>query len=738
MKKYFMFLFLLAGVWQQVMAEDVSISNASDLIAFASRVNNGETTLNGILTADIDLTGESFTRIGNRTYKYAGAFDGQGHSVTLDMNITGTSSADKCQGFFGCATIGASFSNLIIKGSVTSKANCTAALVGEIDGNGTVTISKVGCEATVNCTGSYVGAFIGNNSGGKAKIVASNCYNTGIISGSSSVGIMQGYGSGTYTNVYNSYSGRAFGSGTYTNCYTAGSGSGTGLTTEISAESVSSGELCFNLGSAFTQDLENETHPMLFSSYGKRVYRFGSAGSYTYSNDNNVTIGSAGDLIYFAGLVNEGQTTLNGILTADIDLTGKGFTRIGNRTYKYAGAFDGQGHSVTLDMNITGTADSDKCQGLFGCVTGGASISNVIVKGSITCRANCVAALVGETNGSGTVTITNVGCEATVNGTGTYVGAFLGNNSGGNTKVVVTNSYNTGNITSGGVEFSVMGGWCSGTSTYTNVYNTGSVTGPSNATGGKFTRNNNGTCTNCYTTEAGTQAGLTTEISAASITSGELCYKLGSAFRQVLGEGGDAYPVLDTSKPNVYQLTVGNAGYASFVPEVNVAAIPTGVEVYVGENKGSYLHLEKVTEVPADNAFVVKAAEGNYYYNNTDAARSLGGVTNNLTYSPVAFSSDGTQYCLANLTSGVGFYMVKSGTSIPARKVYLSVTTANVKAFYGFDEDDATGIRSMEDGRGQTEDGAIFNLAGQMVSGKSVNGKLPKGINIINGKKILF
>ena len=127
------------------MAEVVSISKASELIAFASRVNGGETTLGANLTADIDLTGESFTRIGNRTYKYAGAFDGQGHSVTLDMNITGTSDADKCQGLFGCATGGASFSNLIIKGSITCKANCVAALLGEANGSGTITISNVGC-----------------------------------------------------------------------------------------------------------------------------------------------------------------------------------------------------------------------------------------------------------------------------------------------------------------------------------------------------------------------------------------------------------------------------------------------------------------------------------------------------------------------------------------------------------------------------------------------------------------
>ena len=45
--------------------------------------------------------------------------------------------------------------------------------------------------------------------------------------------------------------------------------------------------------------------------------------------------------------------------------------------------------------------------------------------------------------------------------------------------------------------------------------------------------------------------------------------------------------------------------------------------------------------------------------------------------------------------------------------------------------DDATGISLMEDGRSQMEDGAIYNLAGQRLD------KMLKGINIVNGKKIL-
>ena len=464
---------------------------------------------------------------------------------------------------------------------------------------------------------------------------------------------------------------------------------------------------------------------MLFSTYNKRVYRFGSAGSYTYSNDGNVNIGSAEDLMLFAGYVNEGQTTLNGKLTTDIDLTGKNAERIGNRTYKYAGAFDGQGHSVTLDMDITGTTDAYKCQGLFGCAAGGASFSNLIIKGSVTSATNCVAALVGEVgtneNAGGIITIRNVGCEATVSG-GAYVGAFVGNDWGSRITLDLENCYNTGNITGNSSNSSVMGGSVRGESRYKNVYNTcSSVT---------FVSGNMGTCTNCYTTGSGSQSGLTTGISTASVASGELCYNLGSAFRQVLGEGGDAHPVLDSSKPNVYKLTVSDAGYASFVPEVNVAAIPKGVEVYVGQDNTTYLHLEEVKELPANNAFIVKAAEGNYYYNNTDAAITLS-KTNHLKFYTTDTASTGSQYCLANKSDGVGFYKVQSGIMIPARKAFLQVSSP-VKAFYGFDEDDATSINeALEIKNEELYEGVIFNLGGQHIS------KMQKGINIINGKKVL-
>ncbi len=81
--------------------------------------------------------------------------------------------------------------------------------------------------------------------------------------------------------------------------------------------------------------------------------------------------------------------------------------------------------------------------------------------------------------------------------------------------------------------------------------------------------------------------------------------------------------------------------------------------------------------------------------------------------------------------SGKEFVKVNAGT-VPAGKALLpaSALSSSVKAFTFVFEDDATGIEetlSNSPLKGEN----IYNLAGQMVNGKSVNGKLPKGIYIV-------
>ena len=75
------------------------------------------------------------------------------------------------------------------------------------------------------------------------------------------------------------------------------------------------------------------------------------------------------------------------------------------------------------------------------------------------------------------------------------------------------------------------------------------------------------------------------------------------------------------------------------------------------------------------------------------------------------------------------FVKVNAG-QVPAGKALLPVSamTSGVKTFTFIFDDDATGISNVET---FTEEGAIYNLAGQRLQ------KMQKGINIVNGKKIL-
>ena len=389
----------------------------------------------------------------------------------------------------------------------------------------------------------------------------------------------------------------------------------------------------------------------------------------------NYTIANAGQLIRFSEIVNGGNQSVGGTLLCDIDMENSTrFTPIGLYTdgdgskAPYAGEFNGGGH-VVKNMYVK-IADYEV--GMFSRIANGGRVHDLGIVDSYFESTNDIraGAIAGEAHN---VTLTN---------------CFSVNN-----EIETTDSQKAG------------------------------IAGEAASTTLSRCYTDNSTIANNYASLTdNTQAG----VSAAKMRSGELCLELGSPYRQTLGT--DAYPTTDSSKPNVYKLTVGSAGYASFVPEANIAAIPTGVTAYAGQKNGDWLHLEPVTELPADAALIVKAAEGNYYCNSTTEERSLG-TTNDLTFSSTAFESDGTYYCLADKDAGVGFYQVKSGVTIPARKAYLSVP-AGVKAFYGFDDDEATGIKALSNSPLKGE--SIYNLAGQRIS------KMQKGINIINGRKVLF
>lgn len=165
-------------------AEPYRISNAEDLKVFRNIVNGtGGQTKNtgacGVLTADIDLSGEEWTPIGKDlgSEAYTGNFNGNGHTIS-GLTITGNI---EYAGLFGCINNGATIADVTLKdGSISTTGTYAGGIVACAQGG---TITGCGNENPVTggsatCVGGIVGAIRGS-------IRIDRSYNTGTIAGTS-------------------------------------------------------------------------------------------------------------------------------------------------------------------------------------------------------------------------------------------------------------------------------------------------------------------------------------------------------------------------------------------------------------------------------------------------------------------------------------------------------------------------------------------------------------------------
>lgn len=263
----------------------------------------------------------------------------------------------------------------------------------------------------------------------------------------------------------------------------------------------------------------------------------------------------------------------------------------------FTGTFDGNGHTVTLDITAS-TANV----GLFSKLAGGAVVKNVITAGSVTttgkkCVAgiagyatdnvkieNCknTASITGNKNVGGilgeaynneesiSVGIKNCANEGAVNGTGSAVGGIVGKMEGQNS---IIDCYNRGNIT-GFNNYAGIVGQSTGAlvATIKNCYSVGAVTAYGASTNAGYALIGGGknyALTNCYAIKQdglnlaykGTNA--TTEEcdlkSADDMKSAEFAATLGSAFQYNVG----GYPTLKDPEPvvekNVVSISVKSA-----------------------------------------------------------------------------------------------------------------------------------------------------------------------------------
>ena len=270
-------------------------------------------------------------------------------------------------------------------------------------------------------------------------------------------------------------------------------------------------------------------------------------------NGNVYEISNAGQLYWFAQLVNSGEYTANGKLTADITVnenvmnsdgtlgsgTFRAWTPMGKSQSRYEGTFDGNFKTVSGLYFGNGSMD---CVGLFGCLGQNGLVKNLGILDTYFRGADYVGAIAGVNYG----TVDSCYSSASLKGrncvggiAGSVDGSFdnnAGSGYGGTVKHCYSLSFVQGDAYVGGVAGYVM--------------NTGSQLAGT------------GTVENCFflcdRTEPGEVDGL--PATRTEFASGEVAYYLGDAFGQTIGT--DEIPVFGGQK--VYRNQTGGCTDASF------------------------------------------------------------------------------------------------------------------------------------------------------------------------------
>ena len=180
---------------------------------------------------------------------------------------------------------------------------------------------------------------------------------------------------------------------------------------------------------------------------------------------------------------------------------------------------------------------------------------------------------------------------------------------------------------------------------------------------------------------------------------------------------------------------MGSNGYATYVPQVKDIDLSSfnndDLAAYtVSIAPEGWANLTQVTKIPTGSAVVMKGKAGSYKLPYTTGADKLTGNVLKAAENDVV--ANGTQYILAQVEGEVAFHQATENSVIPAGKGYLELDGAGplVKAFFG-DEESETAITNVNV-NGNANNAAIYNMAGQRIS------KLQKGVNIVNGKKVLY
>lgn len=634
---------------------------------FVALVNGGTANANARMTADIHL-GDDQTRIGstsdsNSALHYQGVFDGQGHKLTIAYVETGVSNL--------CAPFnkldGATVRNLHIKGTIHTAGIHGAGVAS--DSRGTTLIDKVWVEVDVTSTHSgwdECSGIVGCMKAGNltisdclftGSITASSSYNGGFIgykdSGSASVTNCLSTGTFNYTNSQDFLRGA-----TATNSYYTQFVGSVGSMILTTSAQLADGTIAFKLQQnradlVWGQRIGIDAAPVLTSDESYRVYRCINGG---YTNDpdlaytgleqdteNYYLLGSEWAWIDFAALVNGGTTNANARMTADIDL-GNDQTVIGSTTVSttahslgsgahYQGIFDGQGHTLTVAYNATGSNSASPFSSIEG-----ATIKNLHIDGTMISPLACGAGVASATGGNGNV-IQNVWVSTTITANGQswncsagIVGCVK------NGSVSIIDCLFTGSVTSSQSHNGCFVGYIdSGSATVTNCLSIANFT--YNGTSGFM-----GNYTNCYVKQFPSSIPAAMQVSNDDLADGTTASALQNSRPETIWVQD---PVLNQPMLKIFANYVNHVtGYGDseksdhwvfIASPVAGNLLPTAVENLVAATATNY-DLYRFNQSGANgewenykahtDGFVLENGKGYLYANKNDANLTFAGVLN--------------------------------------------------------------------------------------------------------------
>ena len=180
----FLFLFSFATSWAAIggsgtQSDPYTINSTSDWNTFASNVGNGTTYQDKHikLTADITVS----TMVGTSSNKFKGVFDGGGHTLTVNYDVTEAYVAP-----FRYVD-GVTVKNLHVAGTIKTSNQFAGGLMAEIYGNSSI----INCWSSVTITSSWNGngthgGFIGATRG-SSSVIFWNCRFDGLLLGSTTI-----------------------------------------------------------------------------------------------------------------------------------------------------------------------------------------------------------------------------------------------------------------------------------------------------------------------------------------------------------------------------------------------------------------------------------------------------------------------------------------------------------------------------------------------------------------------